>query len=125
MTLRTVMLSLQALLAAAEPDDPQDAVVARQYKSNHSLFIKTAECWTHMHAGGKILFLYLNYHHRQYFIFVLQNLQKKLIGPYVWQGRNPMCSYHYNTFYTFNGTQFSLSIYNILIFFASCRRFMR
>ena len=30
MTLRTVLLSLQALLAAAEPDDPQDAVVARQ-----------------------------------------------------------------------------------------------
>ena len=26
MTLRTVLLSLQALLAAAEPDDPQDAV---------------------------------------------------------------------------------------------------
>lgn len=30
MTLRTVLLSLQALLAAAEPDDPQDAVVAHQ-----------------------------------------------------------------------------------------------
>ena len=32
MTLRTVLLSLQALLAAPEPDDPQDAVVARQYR---------------------------------------------------------------------------------------------
>ncbi|PIO26357.1 hypothetical protein AB205_0132780 [Aquarana catesbeiana] len=31
MTLRTVLLSLQALLAAAEPDDPQDAVVANQH----------------------------------------------------------------------------------------------
>lgn len=30
MTLRTVLLSLQALLSAAEPDDPQDAVVANQ-----------------------------------------------------------------------------------------------
>ena len=30
MTLRTVLLSLQALMAAAEPDDPQDAVVAKQ-----------------------------------------------------------------------------------------------
>jgi len=30
MTLRTVLLSLQALLSAAEPDDPQDAVVAKQ-----------------------------------------------------------------------------------------------
>ena len=29
MTLRTVLLSIQALLQAAEPDDPQDAVVAR------------------------------------------------------------------------------------------------
>lgn len=30
MTLRTVLLSIQALLSAAEPDDPQDAVVAQQ-----------------------------------------------------------------------------------------------
>ncbi|NXS09170.1 UBE2K enzyme, partial [Neodrepanis coruscans] len=37
MTLRTVLLSLQALLAAAEPDDPQDAVVANQVRwSVHS-----------------------------------------------------------------------------------------
>lgn len=34
MTLRTVLLSLQALLAAAEPDDPQDAVVANQVRSS-------------------------------------------------------------------------------------------
>lgn len=33
MTLRTVLLSLQALLAAAEPDDPQDAVVANQVRA--------------------------------------------------------------------------------------------
>uniref|UniRef100_A0A8C6YGZ7 Ubiquitin conjugating enzyme E2 K n=1 Tax=Naja naja TaxID=35670 RepID=A0A8C6YGZ7_NAJNA len=38
MTLRTVLLSLQALLAAAEPDDPQDAVVANQSPSHtHTL----------------------------------------------------------------------------------------
>ena len=37
MTLRTVLLSLQALLAAPEPDDPQDAVVARQYQVSVSL----------------------------------------------------------------------------------------
>lgn len=30
MTLRTVLLSLQSLLSSAEPDDPQDAVVAKQ-----------------------------------------------------------------------------------------------
>ena len=38
MTLRTVLLSLQALLAAPEPDDPQDAVVARQYQVNSGLW---------------------------------------------------------------------------------------
>lgn len=52
MTLRTVLLSLQALLAAPEPDDPQDAVVARQYKENKSLFDRTAQYWTSVHAGG-------------------------------------------------------------------------
>ena len=35
MTLRTVLLSIQALLASPEPDDPQDAVVANQV-SHHS-----------------------------------------------------------------------------------------
>ena len=52
MTLRTVLLSLQALLAAAEPDDPQDAVVANQYKNNHSIFVKTARHWTNVYAGS-------------------------------------------------------------------------
>lgn len=52
MTLRTVLLSLQALLAAAEPDDPQDAVVATQYKENHEMFILTAKHWTNVYAGG-------------------------------------------------------------------------
>ena len=40
MTLRTVLLSLQALLAAAEPDDPQDAVVANQV-SLHVFYVLT------------------------------------------------------------------------------------
>lgn len=53
MTLRTVLLSLQALLAAAEPDDPQDAVVAKQFKENHTLFLQTAQYWSHVHAGGE------------------------------------------------------------------------
>lgn len=43
MTLRTVLLSLQALLAAAEPDDPQDAVVANQFRENYEMFCKTAK----------------------------------------------------------------------------------
>lgn len=65
MTLRTVLLSLQALLAAAEPDDPQDAVVARQFKEQPDIFKKTACHWTSIYAGGLILkqgwFLNVNY----------------------------------------------------------------
>lgn len=53
MTMRTVMLSIQALLTAAEPDDPQDAVVAKQYKENRALYDKTAAYWTAAYAGGK------------------------------------------------------------------------
>jgi len=52
MTLRTVLLSLQALLAAAEPDDPQDAVVARQYKESPATFRSTAMHWTAVYANG-------------------------------------------------------------------------
>jgi len=52
MTLRTVLLSLQALLAAAEPDDPQDAVVAKQYKEMPDIFKRTAKHWANIYAGG-------------------------------------------------------------------------
>jgi ubiquitin-conjugating enzyme (huntingtin interacting protein 2) len=52
MTLRTVLLSLQALLAAAEPDDPQDAVVANQYKNNFKIFLQTAKHWANKYAGA-------------------------------------------------------------------------
>jgi len=52
MTLRTVLLSLQALLAAAEPDDPQDAVVATQYKEAPEIFSKTARHWANVYANG-------------------------------------------------------------------------
>jgi ubiquitin-conjugating enzyme (huntingtin interacting protein 2) len=54
MTLRTVLLSLQALLASAEPDDPQDAVVASQYKENFDMFCRTAKHWTNSYAKGKV-----------------------------------------------------------------------
>uniref|UniRef100_A0A1B0D725 UBC core domain-containing protein n=1 Tax=Phlebotomus papatasi TaxID=29031 RepID=A0A1B0D725_PHLPP len=53
MTLRTVLLSLQALLSAAEPDDPQDAIVASQYKDNYEMFVLTARHWTNAYANGK------------------------------------------------------------------------
>eukprot|EP00729_Bicosta_minor_P009549 gene9549-5748_t len=52
MTLRTVLLSIQALLSAAEPDDPQDAVVAAQYKKDMKLYEKTAAHWTAAYAGA-------------------------------------------------------------------------
>jgi len=52
MTLRTVLLSLQALLTAPEPDDPQDAVVARQYLNSRETFQKTAQHWSSVHAGA-------------------------------------------------------------------------
>lgn len=52
MTLRTVLLSLQALMASPEPDDPQDAVVAKQFKENEEMFRLTARYWTSEYAGG-------------------------------------------------------------------------
>ena len=52
MTLRTVLLSIQALLTAAEPTDPQDAVVAKQYMENIDLYKKTARHWAIAYAGG-------------------------------------------------------------------------
>lgn len=63
MTLRTVLLSLQALMAAAEPDDPQDAVVAKQYKEYPEIFAKTASHWTNVYAGGicSIKITYISY----------------------------------------------------------------
>lgn len=61
MTLRTVLLSLQALLSAAEPDDPQDAVVARQYKEHPEMFRQTAKHWTYVYAGGKCTMYNYNY----------------------------------------------------------------
>ncbi|RWS09087.1 ubiquitin-conjugating enzyme E2-22 kDa-like protein [Dinothrombium tinctorium] len=50
MTIRTVLLSLQALLSGAEPDDPQDAVVAKQYKDSYEMFKLTAKHWTSVYA---------------------------------------------------------------------------
>lgn len=50
MTVRTVLLSIQALLMAPEPDDPQDAVVATMYKQNQSEFQKTARQWRDVYA---------------------------------------------------------------------------
>lgn len=71
MTLRTVLLSLQALMAAAEPDDPQDAVVAKQYKEYPEIFAKTASHWTNVYADGII---YLNFTHFKLSIILIHLL---------------------------------------------------
>merc|ERR1719181_2514 len=53
LTIRTALISLQALMSAPEPDDPQDAVVAKQYKSDYQQFVATAKYWTETYAGEK------------------------------------------------------------------------
>eukprot|EP00826_Nyctotherus_ovalis_P017797 TRINITY_DN1525_c0_g1_i23.p2 TRINITY_DN1525_c0_g1~~TRINITY_DN1525_c0_g1_i23.p2 ORF type:complete len:149 (-),score=59.75 TRINITY_DN1525_c0_g1_i23:165-611(-) len=45
LTIRTALISLQALLCSPEPTDPQDAEVAKQYLSNKKLFEQTAKEW--------------------------------------------------------------------------------
>ncbi|XP_043707349.1 ubiquitin-conjugating enzyme E2 27-like isoform X1 [Telopea speciosissima] len=50
LTLKTALLSLQALLSAPEPDDPQDAVVAQQYLRDYQTFVGTAHYWTETFA---------------------------------------------------------------------------
>ncbi|KAK6123763.1 hypothetical protein DH2020_042494 [Rehmannia glutinosa] len=50
LTLKTALLSVQALLSAPEPDDPQDAVVAKQYLRDYQTFVGTARYWTEAFA---------------------------------------------------------------------------
>ena len=53
MTVKTALVSLQALLSCPEPDDPQDAEVANMYKSNRAEFERKAAEWTQTYAMGK------------------------------------------------------------------------
>eukprot|EP00922_Rhytidocystis_sp_ex-Travisia-forbesii_P025126 GHVS01036903.1.p1 GENE.GHVS01036903.1~~GHVS01036903.1.p1 ORF type:complete len:201 (+),score=13.09 GHVS01036903.1:646-1248(+) len=46
LTIRTALLSIQALLSDPFPDDPQDAEVAAMYKNNRPEFERTARTWT-------------------------------------------------------------------------------
>lgn len=50
LTIKTALLSLQALLSTPEPNDPQDAVVAKQYLSDKREFDRTAKQWTEEYA---------------------------------------------------------------------------
>lgn len=56
LSIRTALLSLQALLSVPEPDNPQDAVVAKEYKSNRQLFERTAKAWVEKYACGSSLY---------------------------------------------------------------------
>jgi len=53
LTIKTALLSLQALLCSPEPNDPQDAEVANMYKTNIQLFNSTAHYWTEMYACNR------------------------------------------------------------------------
>ncbi|ORZ33475.1 ubiquitin conjugating enzyme [Catenaria anguillulae PL171] len=50
LNLKTTLLSIQQLLESPEPDDPQDAVVAAQYRSHRDEFERTAKQWTKVFA---------------------------------------------------------------------------
>lgn len=48
--IRTVLLSIQALMSAPNPDDPLDENIARHWKSNEIDAMNTARQWTGAHA---------------------------------------------------------------------------
>jgi ubiquitin-conjugating enzyme (huntingtin interacting protein 2) len=50
LTIKTALLSLQALMCSAEPSDPQDAQVANMYLRNRAEFDRTAKFWTESYA---------------------------------------------------------------------------
>ncbi|KAG5363808.1 Ubiquitin-conjugating enzyme E2 1 [Yarrowia sp. B02] len=51
-TLKSSLISLQSLLQSAEPNDPQDAEVAKIYLTDKAAFERTAAEWTARYAGG-------------------------------------------------------------------------
>ena len=54
LTIRTALLSLQALLCVPEPNDPQDAVVAGEYKEDRKKYIEHAQEWVKKYASPVI-----------------------------------------------------------------------
>lgn len=50
LTIKTALLSLQALLCSPEPGDPQDAEVAKMYNGDKPNFDRTAKFWTETYA---------------------------------------------------------------------------
>jgi ubiquitin-conjugating enzyme (huntingtin interacting protein 2) len=53
LTIKTALLSLQALLSTPEPNDPQDAEVAKMYLGNRAEFDRMAKYWTETYATVK------------------------------------------------------------------------
>jgi len=51
LTIRTALISLQALMCQPVPEDPQDAQVASQYKTDIKAFNETAKLWTSEYAN--------------------------------------------------------------------------
>ncbi|KAJ2905992.1 Ubiquitin-conjugating enzyme E2 35 [Zalerion maritima] len=51
--IRTILLSIQALLGAPNPDDPLAADVAKAWKENKEAAVATAKEWTQMYAVEK------------------------------------------------------------------------
>ena len=51
LTIRTALISLQALMCEPVPNDPQDAVVAKQYMEDNKLFNETAKHWVEEYAN--------------------------------------------------------------------------
>jgi len=52
LTLKSTLISLQSLLCSPEPNDPQDAEVAKHYTTSKRSFEETARYWTQIYAGG-------------------------------------------------------------------------
>lgn len=52
LTLKSTLISLQSLLCSPEPNDPQDAEVAKHFMTSKQSFNDTAKYWTHIYAGG-------------------------------------------------------------------------
>lgn len=54
LTIRTALLSLQVLLNVPEPNDPQDAQVAGEYKENRVRFNQHAQEWVKKYASPQV-----------------------------------------------------------------------
>lgn len=48
--IRTVLLSIQALMSAPNPDDPLDEAIARQWREDEAGALEQAKEWTRLYA---------------------------------------------------------------------------